>query len=186
MKIENNTYYNIPQFKGFYVSYNAEDKLRQLSSRILTNMYEAGKKVEHYSYVDLHLLSDLKFRIKEKGKVFSGIKEPIKAIKPAQGENYIDVQGIYDGVENENLKRGEKSTIKIRFSSPEEAMKGYTFIENANTKIDKLVAIAYEIERDRMFADELEASKRINRKKIIPLHSLIMSKFGNIVKEFKD
>ena len=187
MRIENNVmYYKNPKFTGFSISYNAEELLSKLPNDVLAKILDVGRKIERAEYVELQLLSDLRFRIKEKGKVFSGFTEPVKVLEPKVNENHLTVVGIYDGVESDDLKRGKPCKVSIRYASYAEALKGYNMIQSSKTNIEKLGAIANEIERDKAFLAEKELLRTYNNKKRTPLSTVLISKYGNFVKEFKD
>ena len=184
MRIDNVTNYSSTNFKSLTVSYNAEHLLDTLSKDVLAKILDVGKIVEKTDYVDLQLLSDLSFRIKEKGNLFSGIKEPINAVKPQQNENFVIIKGVYDGVENKKLKRGKNVQHKIQYRSYAEALKGYNLIYNARNKVERLGVITKEIDRQKMYDAELERI-RANGKPKISLQELIISRYGNFVREFE-
>ena len=163
-------------FQSFTVSYNAEKSLSRLPVGFLAKIIKLGKYFEKTEYIDIELLSDLRFRIKEKGKFFEAFSEPFTVNKP--NNNIIKVSGTYDWINNDKNSVCNKYIV---YSSAEEAIKGYERITTETSKIDTIAAIANEMEKSLL----IEAGKNQppTQQNIMSLHKKIMNKFGGIVKE---
>ncbi len=172
-----------PSFSSFNISYNSAEKLAKMPKSLLCSLLKIGRNFEKSEYIDIELLSNLKLRIKEKGNVCSSITEPIKVLKPKPHQNHIQISGIYDGADCDTKTRGKFCRTYIEYVSPEEALKGYERIKKSVNKVEEIEIIAKEMERSKVIQENKEFSS-LERKKV-PLHQVLISKYGDIVKERK-
>ena len=104
-------YNNRVNFTSLKISYDAEERLHHVSKEFISGIFEAGKKLEHTEYLDLIMLKNLSFRIKEKANKFFVLREPIWVDETPYGP--LKVTGTYDGLEDESHKKGQKIDILV-------------------------------------------------------------------------
>ena len=180
MRITDFNNYNSTNFKSFRVSFDTEEFLRKFPNNLLADILDSARRVERTEFYDLELLSDMRFRIREKGNYFSGIAEPIAAVKPKAHDNRIKITGLYDGIEDETRKCGDPCEAYIEYNSHAEALKGYKMIDKGENKIDRISIITKEMDNQKLLNQTATEDKRKP-----PLFRVVMDKYGDIVKEFK-
>ena len=105
-------------YKGLKISYNAEYKLRNSDPPFVGALFKLGKEHEGNQYIDILVLKNLAYRIKEKGNPFFCIKEPFHLKKIS--DNKLKLDANYDGVEDEVYKKGDRFYMDFDFETPEE------------------------------------------------------------------
>ena len=181
MKITPQYNYQNTNFKSFKISYDAAEPLSRLPIGLLGRILKMGKSLEKTEHIDVELLPDLRFRIKEKGKVFSSYSEPFTVTKPKRNDNKIKLSARYDGVEDGNKKRGHICHTYLQYSTAEQALKGYEKIEfESSNNIDKIGAIAREYERTLVYKAAAETEPVAKTK--ATLLDILLNKYADIVK----
>lgn len=164
-------------FKALKLSYGIEQTLiDSASSAQISNMFEAGKKLENTQFFDLLVLSDLTMRIKEKGNPFLSLTEPIRVHKHSNKQ--IRIVGIYDGVENENNKIGQKYSVLLKYDKPETVDNIVNDLQQKRG-IVRLATIAKIIDDYFVKTKLQQKTEKISRANII---SILMNKYGDIVR----
>lgn len=102
--------------KGLKISYNAEYKLKQADTKMITSLFRMGREHEDNQYVDILVLKNLGFRIKEKANPFFCIKEPFHLRKIS--DNKLNISAVYDGVEDAAHLKDDKVDIGIDYEEP--------------------------------------------------------------------
>ena len=170
-------------FKSFSISYGAEEKLYKLKKQLPT-IYDIGRKCEYTHFYDLEMLSNLTFRIKEKGCKFGMLAEPITVIKPKDQSPKLAIKGKYDGLSTDKHRHGDDYYKYIEYSSPEEALKGYDRIMAATDYITKIYYVLRELEEEARWKEANEI-KKLTLPNNLPLDNVLMKRYGDFVKEYK-
>ncbi len=118
MKVHNVSNHNI-NTKGLRICFDAEQRLRNADSALITAFFKAGKFHENNQYIDILVMKNLSCKIKEKANPFFCIKEPMHIKRVS--DTKINIDGAYDGVETDTHLKGDQYNIGIEFDAPEEA-----------------------------------------------------------------
>jgi hypothetical protein len=180
MKVSNinsHSAYQKSTFKSLKLSYGVEETLAEkASANQINNFFEAGRKLENTMFFDLEVFEDLSMRIKEKGNVFSGLVEPINIFKHTAKQ--LRVVGVYDGVEDETHKKGQKLGVSLKYSAPETVESILKYIKPLKG-VMKIAAITKLID-DYYIKTELteKNSQQLSKRGIL---RVLMNKYGEIV-----
>lgn len=161
--------------KALKISHSAELKLRGTDYNYIGALFHVGRLHENNQYIDICVTKNLTYKIKEKANPFFCIKEPMSVNKLT--DKKINISAIYDGVENELIKKGDKYDIAVEYDSPNVV----NMIMNKFESISGLFKLSYiaKLIEDYMVRAKSEFPEKINdREKIL---SLLMYKYGDIV-----
>ena len=111
MKVHSIANHNV-NTKGLKICYDAEHKLWTSAPSLVTALFKTGRLHEGNQYIDILVMKNLSYRIKEKGNPFFRIKEPIHLKKLS--DNKLDISATYDGVPNELYSKGDKYKALLR------------------------------------------------------------------------
>ena len=168
---------NKPVFNALRLNYDIESTLvESADTKLISKFFEAGRKLEGTQFFDLEVLSDLTMRIKEKGNPFSGLLEPIKIYR--HKPNQLRISGIYDGVEDEYGKPGQKKSMYLRYDEPNIVNKILDSV-NSLKGILRLTAITKLLDDYYVKTKSGQEHKTLSKQKIV---SVLMTKYGDIVK----
>lgn len=161
--------------KALKISHSAEAKLRQTDYNYISALFQVGRLHENNQYIDICVTKNLTYSIKEKANPFFCLKEPMSVNKLA--DNKINISAIYNGVDNDLIKKGDKYDIAIEYDSP----KAVDMIMNKIKSISGLFKFSYiaKLLEDYMVRTKTEIPDKIyDREKSL---SLLMYKYGDIV-----
>ena len=168
---------NKPVFRALRLSYDIESTLHDSAgAKLISNFFEAGRKLEGTQFFDLEVLSDLTMRIKEKGNPFSGLLEPIKIYK--HSDNQLRITGMYDGAEYEFCKHGQKKSIYLRYDESKVVNKILDSV-NSLKGILRLTAITKLLDDYYIKTKSVQNQKTMTKQGVV---SVLMTKYGDIVK----
>ena len=177
ISIDKTQNYNRPAFRALKLNYDIESTLvESADTKLISKFFEAGRKLEGTQFFDLEVLSDLTMRIKEKGNPFSGLLEPIKIYR--HKPNQLRISGIYDGVEDEYGKPGQKKSMYLRYDEPNIVNKILDSV-NSLKGILRLTAITKLLDDYYVKTKSGQEHKTLSKQKIV---SVLMTKYGDIVK----
>ena len=177
MKINTNYHYpkaTNPSFSALRISYDAKEGIDNKRIRFIGAILEAGKKLENTQYMDLQVLGDLSFRIKEKGNVFSGLKGPL-SIK-LYDQTQLKITGTYDGLDNGDRKRGQLTDYYLDLEKHERAKDLLSKFETMGG-IDKFIVLTKLFDEDLVRKNLPELSKEYPKERLI---DILFDKFGQL------
>ena len=114
MKVHSIANHNV-NTKGLKICYDAEHKLWTSAPSLVTALFKTGRLHEGNQYIDILVMKNLSYRIKEKGNPFFRIKEPIHLKKLS--DNKLDISATYDGVPNELYSKGDKYNMSVELDT---------------------------------------------------------------------
>lgn len=177
MKISTNYSYpqsTNPSFDALRISYDAKIAIDNKKIRFIGSLLEAGKKLEITQYMDLQVLGDLSFRIKEKGNVFSGLKGPLSV--KLYDETKLKISGTYDGLDDGVRKRGQLTEYYLDFEKPERAKDLLSKFETIGG-VDKFVLLTKLFDEDLIRKNMPDISKEYPRERLI---DILFDKFSEL------
>ena len=179
MKVSNINSITYPKktFTSLKISYDAENILADKANAYQINaLFEAGRKLENTVFFDMELFGDMSMRIKEKANPFSGLVEPLQLYK--HNAKQIRVIGVYDGLEDETHKKGQKTGISLKYESQDSVERILKDIKPLKG-ILKVAAITKLID-DYFVKTKIEQKtpQQLSKRGIV---AVLMSKFGDLV-----
>lgn len=168
----NNQYIN---FKGLKISYQAEHKLMNADTSLIAALFKTGKEHENNQYIDILVFKNLAYKIKEKANPFFCIKEPYYLNKIS--DTKLNIDAVYDGVNDETHLKGDKINIGIDFETSEEmndAIHKFSFMKG----LQRVSFIAKLIEAQFVKTKSEPLPTNGNRAAVV---TLLMDKYADII-----
>ena len=174
MKVHSVSNQNI-NTKGLRISYDAEYRLKNAESSFVSALFKTGRLHEGNQFIDILVMKNLSFRIKEKANPFFCIKEPIYLKKVE--DNKLRIAATYDGVETDKHMKGDNYNIDIELDNAEEADEAVEKFKDMRS-MQRISFIAKLIE-DYFVKTKNKAYPTGGKRSSVV--SLLMEKYGDIV-----
>jgi len=174
MKVHSVSNQNIST-KGLRICYDAESRLRNADASLITALFKVGKANEANQYIDILVMKNLSFKIKEKANQFFCLREPMYLKKAS--DNKVNIIASYDGVETDEFSKGDKYKVGIELDSVEEAVDAVKKFNDMNG-LQRISYIAKLIED--YFVKTKSETYPIGGKRNSVV-TLLMDKYGDIV-----
>ena len=168
----NNQYIN---HKGLKISYQAEHKLLNADPLLISALFKTGKEHEGNQYIDILVLKNLAYRIKEKANPFFRIKEPYYLNKVS--DTKLNIDAVYDGINDEVHLKGDKINIGIDFDTPQEmndTIRQFNFMNG----LHRVSFVAKLIENQFVRTKSAPLPTNGNRAAVV---TLLMDKYSDII-----